>query len=631
MSAIAKPNANASVMADSAHAGTSASANATATVGSVAAGASATAPIATAQRIDPVKLEIIRTGLQSIPDLIETDLTRTAFSPLIYEYKDYAVGLIDAQGRSIALATHGLALFTIVMGIAVRDALAVYGADRIEPGDVIITNHAGTMGQHLNNVAMCTPVFSCEGRLIAFMVVTVHWIDIGGTYSGSCLGTDTTELIQEGLQLRSVKLYKRGERVEEVFRIIEYNTRLPEMLLGDIEAQYAGCIKGKQLFEQLVERHGETTLFAAIEEIWRVSEATARAAVRAIPPGVYRASSYLDNDGIDLDRKVPIDIEVRVEGDQFTIDFSGVSEQLRGPFNSGVHGGGETCARIAFKYLFSPDEAPNEGSFAPVKVILPPGKFLSAVGTAPMGGYSSPLCTVVDTIIAAMATVLPDRVAAGHHGTFAIHGFSGIHPDTGRHFNVFDTAHGGWGGSRHGDGVGPYKSITHADTKDIPVESMEALYPVRLERYEWRCDSAGAGEHRGGLGLQRSFLVLADCYLNLNFERSQCPPWGFQGGLPGETCFGEIEAVDGTRRIAHKKSAYPVRAGERIHLHTSGGGGFGPPQARASDLVRDDVVRGYVSVQQARELYGVAFDAQGAVDQPATQRLRAGMTAASSQ
>jgi len=578
---------------------------------------------AAAVQVDPVKLEIIRTGLQSIPDLIEADLTRTAFSPLIYEYKDYAVGLTDAQGRAIALATHGLALFTIVMGVAVRDAIATYGLDRIEPGDVIVTNHGGTMGQHLNNVAMSTPVFGSDRKVVAFMVVTVHWIDIGGTYPGSCLGTDTTELVQEGLQLRSVKLYKRGELVEEVLRIVEYNTRLPEMLLGDIAAQYAGCLKGRQLFEQVLARHGEATVFAAIDQIWRNSEEAARRAIGRIPNGVYAASSFLDNDGIDLDRTVPVDVKVRIQDGEFCVDFSGVSEQLRGPFNSGLHGGGETCARIAFKYLFAPDEAPNEGSFAPVKVILPPGRFLSAVGQAPMGGYSTPLCTVVDTIIAAMAPVLPERVAAGHHGSFGVHGFSGTDPRTGQFYNVFDTAHGGWGGSMHGDGVGPYKTITHADTKDIPVETLESLYPVVLERYEWRPDSAGAGRHRGGLGLDRIFRVLAPCNFNMSFERSKCPPWGSFGGQPGESCWGEIETADGRRERVHKISRRPVGPGDRIFIHSAGGGGFGPPGERDPENVRLDVLRGYVTPRQAEEVYRVVLTAGGEVDPVATAERRA--------
>ena len=584
------------------------------------AAAKQTAPTA----IDPVKLEIIRTGLQAIPDLIETDLMRTAFSPLIYEYKDYAVGLISSDGRALSLATHGLALFTSVMGRAILDGVEIYGLDRLEPGDAIITNFAGTLGQHLNNVVMYTPIFGGAGRPVAFMAVTVHWLDVGGRYPGSCLGTDMTDIFQEGLHLRSVKLYKRGQLDEDVLRIIEYNTRLPDMLLGDIAAQYAGCLKGRLLFEELMARHSEQVLFEAINEIWQSSERAARAAVRAVANGSYEAKSFLDNDEIDLERRVPVVIKVEIKDGDFIVDFSGCSDQLRGPFNSGRYGGAETCARIAFKYLFSPNEAPNEGGFAPVKIVIPDGKFLSAIGQAPLGGYSTPLCTVVDTIIAAMSPVLPERTAAGHHSSFGVYGFSGTNPKSARFFSWFDTAHGGWGGSAHGDGVGPYKTITHADTKDIPVETIEALYPILVERYQWRQDTGGPGRYRGGLGLDKTLKVLAPCNFNASFERFNCPPWGLNGGLPGAPGYVEVENCDG-RKPMHKVSQFAVRAGDRVHIHTGGGGGFGPAMDRNVEDVQRDVIRGYVSNKQAQEIYGVVLDTGSCIDGDATQSKRASL------
>jgi N-methylhydantoinase B len=571
--------------------------------------------------IDPIKLEIIRAGVQSIPDLIEADLMRTAFSPLIYEYKDYAVGLISRDGRALALARHGLALFTSVMGRAILDGLEVYGEENIEPGDAIITNYAGTLGQHLNNVVMYTPVFGAAKKPIAYMAVTVHWIDVGGRYPGSCLGTDMTDLFQEGMHLRSVKLYKRGELNAEVLRIIEYNNRLPEMLLGDIAAQYAGCVKGRQLFEELLARHGEDVLLEAVETIWHKSEDAARAAVRAVPSGTFRAESFLDNDGIDLDKRVPIVIKVEIKDGDFIVDFSECSDQLRGPFNSGRYGGAETCARIAFKYLFSPDDAPNEGGFAPIKVVIPEGKFLSATANAPLGGYSTPLCSVVDTIIAAMAPALPERTAAGHHSSFGVYGFSGTQPRSGRFFSWFDTAHGGWGGSKDADGVGPYKTLTHADTKDIPVETIEALYPMLVERYEWRQNSAGAGRHRGGLGLDKTIRVLAPCNFNASFERYHCPPWGLNGGLAGSPGHIEVETSAGWRQL-QKISQLAVQIGDRVHVHTGSGGGYGSPLERDADDVLHDVEDGYVSKDQAEALYGVVFNSENKIDDDATQKRR---------
>lgn len=564
---------------------------------------------------DPIATEIIREKLQSIPDLVEADLTRTAFSPLVYEYKDYSVGLVDAEGRIIALARRGLPMFTASMiGCAVRDGLEIFGSSEIEPGDIIITNHAGTLGQHLNNVVMYTPAFDADQRLVGFMAIIVHWIDIGGRYPGSCAGTDTTELLQEGLQLRSIKIHRRGEPVEDVYRIIEYNTRLPQMLLGDVAAQVAGCLKGRHLLEELLRRHGSSVLLGAIDSIWESSENAARAAVRSIPDGVYEMESHLDDDGVDLGRHIPVKIKVRIEDGNFTVDFSEVGAQVRGPYNSGVYGGAETAARVAFKYLFTPDEPPNEGGFAPVKIVIPPGKFLSAGPNAPMGKYSSTLATVTDTIIAAMAAVMPERVAAGHHASFGVMNISGIEPRTGQYFNYLDTAHGGWGGSSRGDGVGPYKTVMHADNKDIPVEVQEALYPIRVELHQWRCDSAGAGRSRGGSGVEKTFLALAPFVTNFSFERSSCAPWGLFGGKPGASGEVELKPAQGQRRIIYKESNVRFEAGDRFHVRSGGGGGFGPPAERSRDRIRDDVEQGYVSSLRAREDYGVVLSQIEALD-----------------
>jgi N-methylhydantoinase B len=575
---------------------------------------------------DRIVTEIIREKLQSIPDVVEADLTRTAFSPLIYEYKDYSVGLVDAQGRIIALARHGLPMFTASMiGCAVRDGLAVHGRTGIEPGDILMTNHAATLGQHLNNVVMYSPVFDAERRLTAFMAIIVHWIDIGGRYPGSCAGTDTTELAQEGLQFRSVKLHRRGEPVEDIYRIVECNTRLPEMLLGDIAAQVSGCIKGRQLFGELLQRHGTDALLHAIDEIWDASEKAARAAVRAVPNGIYEMSSHLDDDGVDIGRHIPVNIKVRIEDGDFVVDYSGIGGQLRGPYNSGVYGGAETAARVAFKYLFTPAEPPNEGGFAPVKIEIPPGKFLSAKENAPLGKYSSTLATVTDTIIGAMAKVMPDRVAAGHHASFGVMNSSGIEPRTGRYFNYLDTAHGGWGGSARGDGVGPYKTVMHADNKDIPVEVQEALFPVRVERHEWRCDSAGAGRNRGGAGVDKSFLVLSPMTTNFSFERSSCPPWGLFGGMPGASGQIELVPVGGEPRVTHKQSNVRFRAGDRFHVRSGGGGGYEPPWQRDPEKVRCDVEEGLVSREAAFEIYRAVITENSELDIEATRQLRASL------
>jgi N-methylhydantoinase B len=408
-----------------------------------------------------------------------------------------------------------------------------------------------------------------------------------------------------------------------MYRMIEYNTRFPEMVLGDVAAQFAGCVKGCNLFRDIATKFGADETLAAIRHMWRQSEAVARAAVRAIPDGVYRAASFLDNDGVDLDRRIDCPVTVKIDGDRFIVDFSQISEQVRGPFNSGREGGGVTAARIAFKYLTTPNEPTDEGSFAPLEVVLPDGKFLSASGTAAMARYSTPLATVIDTIIRAMADAVPDRVAAGHHASMGSHRFQGKQPRTGRLFTHLDTAHGGWGGSRGRDGSGPFKTLAHGDTLDVPVEVQEALYDLQVDRFGFRTDSGGAGEYRGGVGVDKAYTIKHPVKLTLTFERNGCPPWGLLGGRDGEAGYVEIERIGDARRKYLKATDVPLGPGDRVYVHTGGGGGYGPPLARDPATVARDVERGFVSRAAARTEYGVVLHDDGRVDEAATIAERA--------
>jgi N-methylhydantoinase B len=573
--------------------------------------------------VDPIEAEIIRFGLLAIPKQIEVNITRTAYSPLVYEYKDYAVGIVDADARLVADSQGGIPLFVAnALGVAVRDGLLVHGRDGIAPGDVIISNHAGTLGQHLNNVVMYTPIHA-HGELVGFMAVLVHWVDIGGITMGSCAPTGTSEIYQEGVQFRSVKLMAAGKRVDDMYRMIEFNTRFPVMLMGDLESQLAGCLLGRDLAIALFEKHGVPKMRAAIEAMWARSEKIARAAVAAMPDGEYRASSFLDNDGLEIDRNVPIEVVVRVSGEEMTVDFSGVADQLRGSINSGREGGAVTAARIAFKYLATPHEPADEGAFRPLKVEIPEGKFLSARAEAPMAMYSTPLPSVIDTVMRAMVKAAPDRLAAGHHSNFGIHSIVGTNRRTGERFFNLTSGQGGWGASQGFDGPGPYKTMSHGDTYDVPVEVQEALYPMRVEHFALRPDSGGAGEFRGGLGTEKDVLILDDCELQLNFERTRCPPWGVFGGADAGPPSATID-VPGSppRRIL--KGNLAVKAGDRLHVSMSGGGGFGNPFDRDPAAVLRDVELGYVTQQAAREQYGVVITNEKALDTGATELLRRG-------
>jgi N-methylhydantoinase B len=564
-------------------------------------------------QIDPITLEVIRHGIISICDQIDANMTRTAFSPYIYEYKDYAVGFVGAGGELLAQSTGGMPVFVAdSVGMAVKDGLEIYGRDNLHKGDVIVCNHAAVQGQHLNNTVMYTPVFAGPkgDELIGFFSINCHWIDIGGSAIGS-VSYSSTDIFMEGLQLRSIKILSEGEPIEEVYRIIENNTRFPLELLGDIEAQLGGCLLGRDLTAVMADKYGTVVFLHALDTILDQCEAATRQKIRAIPDGVYRYEAFLDNDGV-RDEKIPIRVKVVIAGDEMTVDFSEMSDQVKGCINSGFYGGGRTCVRVAFKYLIATGEPANEGTFRPVKMILPEGKLISAEATAAMGLYSIPFPTVIDCIIKALEPALPERVTGAHFGTFSSLSFAGKRMDTGAVFKANDSGHGGWGACATHDGAGPFRTMAHGDTRLIPIELQESMYPFRVEEFRLRQDSGGAGKWRGGLGFDKQYVLLAPCELWANFDRIGCPPWGVQGAKEAKS--GQVLIYKNGKQqpeLLYKTENRPLEAGDRVRMSTGGGGGYGDPRERPVELVRRDVIRGFVSRESARDDYGVVIDADG--------------------
>jgi N-methylhydantoinase B len=559
--------------------------------------------------IDPITLEVIRYGLVSITNQIDANIKRTAFSPYIYEYNDFAVGITGPDGQLLAQNTGGMPPFVAdSVGMAVRDGIAILGREKLHPGDVLLCNHAAVQGQHLNNTVMYTPIFIGpeRARLIGFFAINVHWIDIGGSVPRS------TDIFMEGLQLRSIKLWSKGEPNEDVYRIIENNTRTPVELMGDIAAQLAGCFLGRDLTARLAERYGADTFEIAVARVLDQSEAVAREMIGAMPDGVYTAETFLDDDRTN-DRPVPIRVKVIVDGDELTVDFTDMADQVRGPINSGYFGGGQTIARVAFKYLMGSAEMANEGTFRPIKLILPPGKIISADPTAPMGNYSTPFPTVIDAILKALEKALPARVTGGHFGTHSGVRFHGRRPD-GSALEAHDSGHGGWGAGVDHDGSGPYRTMAHGDTRIIPTELQESMLPFRIEEFSLREDSGGAGKFRGGLGFRKVYRILEACQLQTNLDRTKFPPWGVQGGGAGQPGrFSLQRAGDERAEVIGRERSRALQPGDIFTAETGGGGGYGDPRERAISNIQKDIDRGYVTRDAAIRDYGVTIDGDGHV------------------
>ena len=444
-------------------------------------------------RVDPVITEIVRNGVIAVTEEMKTNLTRTAYNPIIYEALDFTVGLYTADGRTVSIGL-GLPMFIRGMAETVKACTKHFGLDDLKPGDVLITNDAYVTGSHLNHITLTQPIFH-DGKLAAFACCMAHWTDIGGV-----LGAMTTDIYSEGLQIPFLKLYREGKVNQDLIDIIRMNVRMPERAVGDLRAQLTAVRTGERRFIELLDRYGQENVLAAIEDIMDHSELAARARARSIPDGVYEAESYMDDDGIEVGKRIPIKVKVIVEGESVTIDLSEVSHQVRGFYNSGTTTG-FGCCQVAYKCITSPTDYPiNEGSFRALKTVIPDGRVISATRPAPMRWWMTFPMTVIDTVFKALAPAIPDRVIAGHHADLMMCVMHGIDPRTGRFYiGAMGPCGGGWGAKRDEDGVSATICMNDGDTHNTPVEMMESRFPDHC-----RAARVGAGFRRAGRTPRRS-------------------------------------------------------------------------------------------------------------------------------
>ncbi len=568
---------------------------------------------------DPVLTEIIRNGVLAVTEEMKSNLMRTAYNMIIYEALDFTVGLFTAEGDTISIGL-GLPMFIRGMSETVRAKIAHFGRDNIKPGDILVTNDAYLTGSHLNHFTFSQPIFF-EGELCAFACCMAHWPDVGGT-----LGGVTTDIYSEGIQIPIVKYQREGVVNDDLVDIIRMNVRDPDRAMGDLRAQITAVTTGERRFGELLARYGRVETLSAIRHIMQQSERAARARTRDIPDGVYEATSFMDDDGVDIGKRVPIKVKVIVSGEDMTIDLSEVARQVRGFYNSGETTG-YACAQVAYKCVTSPTDYPiNEGSFRSLKVVLAPGTIISAVKPAAMRWWMTFPMTIVDTIFKALESAIPDRVIAGHHADLLSVRVHGIAPRTGAFFmGSFGPLGGGWGAKMTEDGMSATVCLNDGDTHNSPVESVESKYPLFIERLALRDGSGGAGKFRGGLGIERKVVARVPMTLNAQVDRMHCAPWGLAGGLDGFGNEVTVELDGGEVRDAPNAKVFMQRLAskEGFYARSGGGGGFGSPLERDPTRVAFDVREGYVSVASAQDDYGVVLSADGNVDHAATDALRA--------
>jgi N-methylhydantoinase B len=575
--------------------------------------------------IDAVDLEVLKASLSGIVQEMQNSLFRTGFSTIVRESQDASCALMNADGDVVAQHVV-LPLHIGAFPACCAAVIAEFGGD-IAAGDAFMINDPYAGGSpHAPDIAVITPAMR-DGKLVAFCGSIAHKSDIGGPVPGSCSG-QAREVFNEGLQLPAVRYQRGGVPNRDLERLIAANSRTPELVLGDLRGQLGADRLGERRLGELIDRYGEEKILACFAQLIAASERKVRDAIAAWPDGRFAAERFIDDDGVELNRPVRVHVVVEKRGDTIHFDFSGSAEQTRGPANIRP-----PLVRAAISYclisMIDPQMYVSSGLLRAFEVTARAGSVVNPRYPAPVNTYNPTIHAVVDAIFEALSHVMPERVRADGCGSRSII-IGGRSTYTGKGYVQYEIVGGGAGARASRDGASG-TTVNQTNAKIAPVEIIESEFPTRVLRFDLIRDSGGAGEHRGGLGIRREYLNLAEARFSIRSAKHVIAPNGFAGGEDGRT--GDIwinPDTDTAKRLPTRYADYPLQAGDVFRLDTPGGGGYGDPLRRDPARVLQDVREGDVSIAAAAELYGVVLhDTAGAwaIDQAATAERRAQMTA----
>jgi len=529
---------------------------------------------------------------------------------------DYSATLCNAQGELIAQA-RTVALHLGAVPDAIARVLDEY-RDDLAPGDVIVLNDPYSGGMHLPDLFMFRPIF-LAAELQGFAVVVIHHSDMGGRVPGSN-ASDSTEIFQEGLRIPPLKLYERGVPNRTLHRLIEQNVRLPATVLGDLNAQGAACRIGERGYLRLLERYGVAAMHRYEAALIDYAEQLTRTAIARWPDGTWRFEDHIDDDGFS-ETPIPIRVAITVAGERLMVDFAGSSPQVRGAINSTLSFV-KSATYLSVRCVLDAGVPNNSGVFRCIEVKAPAGSILNAQPPAPVAARALTGYRVVDAMLGCLAQIVPERIpAAGEGGNTVV--CIGGYDAARRPFVMVNMINGAWGGRPDKDGV---EAITNPsqNMSNTPVEVLEARLPVRIEEYGLAQDSCGAGRFRGGLGLVRSYRLLADeAVLQLRSDRRRFRPYGLAGGTPAAASANSLLTERGEARPLPSKVTMTIRQGDLVRHVQPGGGGHGDPLARDFDLIERDLADGKISRDYAEGRHGAIVDgASLTIDRAASLRRR---------
>ncbi len=567
--------------------------------------------------IDPVTLAVLQSGLNQVCNEMDLAFVRAAFSPVISEALDRSDGIYHRGGDGvrggelIAQGELGLPVFVGTMQFSVEAVIERVKARniRLDPGDVFILNDPYLGGTHLMDVKFVKPFFF-KGKLWCWLANTGHWPDTGGMVPGG-FSANATEVEQEGLRLPPVKLYKEGVIDDEIMSIILSNIRVADQRIGDIKAQAAALATGEKRLTALLDRYGADLVDQAVAELKRRAEAQMRARIGTIPDGVYEGRAFVDSDGV-VNEPLTIAMKISKSGGTdaatLTFDMSGSSPPCRGPMNS-VIATTKSSIYLAVKHVF-PEVPINAGTFAPLHIVEPHDTFLYAKYPRPVSGCAAEVSQrIAEAVFAALALAIPRQLFAAPAGTSGNLGVGGTDPRSGQAYVMYVISGGGYGGNPHGDGISNGCS-TIGISKTTPVEIMEQRYPVLFEEFSLNEGSGGAGEHRGGFGVNYKIRIRrGEAVASMVMDHGRTGPQGALGGDEGGR--NRVRIMRGGEPYVpphlSKDQSILLNAGDVIEVSTPGGGGYGLPAARSRAEIERDIMRGYYTREEAAQRFGVAL------------------------
>jgi N-methylhydantoinase B len=570
-----------------------------------------------------IELELLKNAAESVADQMALTIVRTARSSVAKDSMDFSTALVNAQGEVVAQGLCQPRHMCAIPG-AIGAVLHRYRG-QFEAGDIYIVNDPYNGGTHLPDIYLFQPTF-LEEKLLGFACTIVHHTDIGGQVAGGN-ASNSTEIYQEGLRIPPLKFYDRGQPNEALFRIIEKNVRVPDMVMGDFRAQIAACALGEHGLQDLARQYGPARLEELFDHLLAYTEQLTRQAIRRLPDGAWDFTDHIDNDGFTPD-PVRIHVTIIKQGDTITADYTGTCPQVKGAINSTLSFS-TSITYACVKSVLGVDIPNNAGFFRPIQVIAPEASFVNPVMPAPVAARGLAAMRITETLFGAFAKMLPERIFACGVGLDTGVTIAGYYPDRSP-FLFLEFMYVSWGGGPDRDGIDGC-SLPHSNYSNTPVEVIEAEQPLLIDTYSFMPDHCGAGKYRGGLAFRRDFRLLTDeAHLQLRSDRQQFLPYGLHGGRSGTPSFSQINPGRSDAQVLASKGLFPMQKGDVFHHITAGAAGWGEPLERDVAQVLDDVRNEKLTPDYVRQHYGVVVttDPGGIhwqVDDEATERLRAEM------